>query len=210
MPIRVQDLDLSLVDSLVVPASLHDVDGRFVHTNPAAERAAGYSNAYLLGRHFTELVRPEAREGVEAQFRRAVERGEPTDFETAFDDAGGHRRGVRAQHLPLRDGDRIIGVLILAFEVRGPASTPIPLNPDPRLTPRQREILDLIASGLSTAEVATALTLSQETVRNHLRNASRELRAHTRVEAIATAQRLGLLANPPLGPQLSGEREDRR
>ncbi len=52
--------------------------------------------------------------------------------------------------------------------------------PDPRLTARQREILDLIASGLSTAEVARELTLSPETVRNHLRNAFRELRAHTR------------------------------
>jgi PAS domain S-box-containing protein len=199
MPLRLQDLDLWLVDSLVVPVSLHDVDGRFVHTNPAAERAAGYSNAYLLGRHFTELVRPEARENVETQFRRAVERGEPTDFETAFVDAGGHLRGVRAQHLPLRDGDTIVGVLILAFEVRRPPPEPVA---DPRLTPRQREILDLIASGLSTAEVARELTLSPETVRNHLRNASRELRAHTRVEAIAAAQRLGLLAAPALGPQV--------
>ena len=201
MPLRLQDLDLWLVDSLVVPVSIHDVDGRFVHANPAAERAAGFSNAYLLGRHFTELVRTEERAGVERQFRRAVEQGEPTDFETAFVDAGGHLRGVRAQHLPLRDGDTVIGVFILAFEVRRPPSEPVRLNPDPRLTPRQREILGLIASGLSTAEVARQLTLSPETVRNHLRHASRELRAHTRVEAIAAAQRLGLLAAPALGPQ---------
>jgi DNA-binding CsgD family transcriptional regulator len=105
------------------------------------------------------------------------------------------------QHLPLQDDGTIVGVLILAFEVRRPPTEPIRLRPDPRLTPRQREILDLIASGLSTAEVARELTLSPETVRNHLRNASKELRAHTRVEAIATAQRLGLLAAPALGPQ---------
>lgn len=203
MALRVQDLDLRLIDSLVIPISLHDVDGRFVHTNPAAERASGYSNAQLLGRHYLDLVRPEARENVETQFRRAVERGEPTDFETAFYDAGGNLRGARAQHLPLRDGDTIIGVLILAFEVRRLASTPSRMSPDPRLTPRQREILDLIAAGLTTSEVATELTLSPETVRNHLRNASRELRAHTRVEAIAAAQRLGLLAAPALGPQPS-------
>jgi len=201
MPLRVQDLDLQLIDSLVVPISLHDVDVLFVHTNPAAERASGYSNAYLLGRHFTDLVRPEARENVKTQFRRAVERGEPTDFATAFYDAGGNLRGARAQHLPLRDGDTIIGVLILAFEVRRLPAASLLIPPD--LTPRQREILDLIAAGLTTAEVATELTLSPETIRNHLRNASRELRAHTRVEAIATAQRLGLLANPPLGPQPS-------
>jgi PAS domain S-box-containing protein len=200
----VQDLDLWLIDRLVVPVSLHDVDGRFLHTNPAAERASGFSNAYLLGRHFTELVPPEVRENVETQFRRAVERGEPTDFETAFEDAAGHLRGVRAQHLPLRDGDTVVGVLILAFEVRRPASELVRPTADPRLTPRQREILDLIASGLSTADVARELTLSPETVRNHLRNASRELHAHTRVEAIAAAHRLGLLSAPGLGPQSSG------
>jgi hypothetical protein len=47
-------------------------------------------------------------------------------------------------------------------------------------------------------------------VRNHLRNAFRELRAHTRVEAIATAQRLGLLAAPALGPQSPDSQETRR
>ena len=200
MPHRMQGVDLWLVDSLVVPASLHDVEGRFVHMNAAAERASGHSNAALLGHHFTELVLGEAREQVEAQFRRAVERGEPTDFETAFIDASGHLRGTRAQHLPLRDGDAIVGVLILAFDVRRPPSDPIHLEPDPHLTPRQREILNLVASGLSTEEVARELTLSTETVRNHLRNAFKELRVHNRVEAIAAARRLGLLASPALGP----------
>jgi PAS domain S-box-containing protein len=201
MPTRLQDVDLWLVDSLVVPASLHDVDGRFVHTNPAAEQAAGRSNAELLGTGHLDLVPQEARGNVERQFRRAVERGEPTDFETVFVDGGGHLRGVRAQHLPLRDGDTIVGVLIIAFDVRLPPAAAIRLDPAPRLTHRQREVLGLIASGLSTAEVARELTLSRETVRNHLRNAFRELRAHNRVDAIAAAHRLGLLAAPVLGPQ---------
>jgi PAS domain S-box-containing protein len=199
--VRLQDVDLWLIDSLVVPASLHDLEGRFVHMNEPAERASGRSNAQLLGCHFTEMLPREARENVQAQFRRAVERGEPTDFETVFVDASGHLRGTRAQHLPLRDGDLTVGVLILAFDVRRPPSEPIRVLPDPRLTPRQREILNLIAAGLSTPEVAQELTLSPETVRNHLRNAFKELRAHTRVEAILAAQRLGLLAAPPLGPQ---------
>jgi PAS domain S-box-containing protein len=205
MSLRLQGIDLWLLDSLMVPVSLHDIDGRFVHMNAAAERASGFSNAQLLGRHYTDLLRPEARENVETQFRRAVELGEPADFVTVFVDAGGHLRGVRAQHLPLQDGDAIVGVLILAFEVRRPPSETVRITPDPRVTPRQREILALIASGLSTAEVARELTLSPETVRNHLRNAFRELRAHTRVEAIATAQRLGLLSAPALGPQPSDE-----
>jgi|SRR5579872_2014734 len=201
MAVDLRKYDLWLADSLAVPASLHDVDGVFIHANAAAERAAGFSNAELRGRHYLDLLRPEVRESVEKHFRRAVEHGEPAEFETVFVDAGGHLRGVRAQHLPLRDGDAVIGVLILAFDVRRAPSEPVRAEPEPRLTARQLEILDLIASGLSTGQVAKELTLSKETVRNHLRNASRELGAHTRVEAIAAAHRLGLLAAPALGPQ---------
>jgi PAS domain S-box-containing protein len=202
---ELQGVDVWLVDSLVVPASLHDADGRFVRMNAAAERAIGSSNAHWLGRHFTEPVPPEARENVEAQFRRAVETGEPTDFETVFTDASGHIRGVRAQHLPLRRGDAIVGVLILAFDVRQPPSG---LELHPRLTPRQREILELLARGLSTSEIAKELTLSTETVRNHLRRVFGELNVHTRVEAIVAAQRFGLLAAPALGPQPPDTRVD--
>ena len=200
---RFHDVDLSLVDSLMVPASLHDVNGRFVHMNAAAERASGISNAQLVGRHYTEPLLPEEREKVVAQFRRAVEHGEPTDFETVFVDASGNRRGVRAQHLPLRSGDDIVGVLILAFDASAPASKSIGLAPQPQLTPRQREILDLLASGLSTSDIAEKLTLSTETVRNHVRRVFSELQVHTRLEAIAAARRLGLLAPPVLGPQRS-------
>jgi PAS domain S-box-containing protein len=196
-----QDVDVWLVDRLVVPASLHDVEGRFVHMNAAAEQASGYTNAQLRGRHVTHLLLPEARESVEAQFRRAVDSAEPTDFETLFFDAAGDLRGTRAQYLPLQEDGAVVGVLILAFDVLRRPSEHVRVNPDARLTPRQREILGLIASGLSTEEVARELTLSPETVRNHLRNASKELRAHTRVEAIATAQRLGLLAPAALRPQ---------
>lgn len=196
-----QDVDLWLVDNLVVPASLHDVDGRFVHMNAAAEHASGLSHAELVGRHFTEPVLPELRANVAEQFRRAAKCGEPTDFETGFIDGNGQLRGVRAQHLPLRSGDEIVGVLILAFDAQ-------PLPPDrsahgplPQLTPRQLEVLERIAVGLSTSEIATQLSISRETVRNHLRSIFSELDVHTRLEAIATARRLGLLAPPALGPE---------
>jgi PAS domain S-box-containing protein len=192
-----RDVDLWLVDRLLVPASLHDVNGTFVHVNAAAEHASGFSREELVGRHYTHPLVPEARKRVEAHFRHAVERGEPTDFETVFVDGSGQVRAVRAQHLPLRDGETVVGVLILAFDAPAPAK-PVGRDPQPRLTPRQSEVLQLIASGLSTVEAAERLTLSVETVRNHLRSVFRELRVHNRLEAIATARRLGLLAPPAL------------
>ena len=41
VPSPFQDADFSLIDRLVIPASVHDVEGRFVHVNEAAERASG-------------------------------------------------------------------------------------------------------------------------------------------------------------------------
>jgi PAS domain S-box-containing protein len=195
---------MSLVDSLVIPATVHDLHGRFVHVNAAAERASGRSNAWWLGRHFTEPLPPESQKVVAAQFRRAAELGEPTDFETEFVDVHGRLRGVRLQHLPLASEGTIVGVLILAFDVSQPAPKP-PVMPRESLTPRQTEILGLIAAGASTSEIATQLTVSTETVRNHVRSLMHKLQAHTRPEAVAAARRLGLLApkalKPPREPQ---------
>lgn len=182
-----------------MPASLHDVDGRFIHMNATAELSAGFTMADMRGRRFTDPLPPEARDSVEAHFDRALE-GEPTAFETVFIDGSGTPRSVRAQHLPLFEDGKVVGVLILAWDVTLPPRT-LPLDRPSDLTPRQREILELIASGRSTADIARELVLSTETVRNHLRSLLRELDAHTRVEAIAKAQQLGLLSSPPLRPK---------
>ena len=64
------------------------------------------------------------------------------------------------------------------------------------LSVREREILGLIASGDSGAQIAEALVLSPETVRTHIRNAMSKLEAHTRVHAVAIALRQGEIGEP--------------
>lgn len=54
-----------------------------------------------------------------------------------------------------------------------------------RLSPREREILDLLSEGLTGQAIASRLFLSPETVRTHVRNATTKLGAKTRVEAVA-------------------------
>jgi DNA-binding NarL/FixJ family response regulator len=68
----------------------------------------------------------------------------------------------------------------------------------PVLSNREREILDLLAKGLTGEAVAEQLVLSTETVRTHIRNAMTKLEAHTRVHAIAIALREGYIS-PPAG-----------
>src|SRR2546421_11650442 len=69
MSYPLQGADLWLVDSIVVPASLHDVNGRVVHMNAAAGRAPRKSNAEAVGGPFTHPVPLEARQSGSAQFR---------------------------------------------------------------------------------------------------------------------------------------------
>lgn len=57
------------------------------------------------------------------------------------------------------------------------------------LTAREREVLELLAGGLTGEEVAVELQLSPETVRTHVRNAMSKLDARTRVHALALAVR---------------------
>jgi PAS domain S-box-containing protein len=192
---------VAMVDALTVPASLHTPEGRFVCMNAGAEQAAGVSNAHMLGGHYLDLVSPEDRARVEEQFRRAVELGEPTDFGTTFIDSDGNHRWARAQHLPLKTGNRVIGVLILAWQTIAPGAPG--LRREGLLTRRQLEVLQLVASGRSTAEIAAELHLAPQTVRNHVRDMLAQLGAHNRVEAVANAHHAGLLALRPLDPKPS-------
>jgi DNA-binding NarL/FixJ family response regulator len=66
-------------------------------------------------------------------------------------------------------------------------------TPPEVLTSRQREILQLISEGKGTKEIARQLWLSPATVRNHVSGILRALDAHSRLEAVAAARRLGLL-----------------
>jgi DNA-binding NarL/FixJ family response regulator len=58
------------------------------------------------------------------------------------------------------------------------------------LTNREWEVLDLLAAGLGTDAVAQRLFLSRETVRSHIKNASRKLGVSTRADAVARAGQL--------------------
>jgi DNA-binding NarL/FixJ family response regulator len=66
------------------------------------------------------------------------------------------------------------------------------------LSPREREILGLLAEGWSGAEIAQQLYLSSETVRTHVRNAVQKLGARTRTQAVALV--VGAGASGPRAP----------
>jgi DNA-binding CsgD family transcriptional regulator len=58
-----------------------------------------------------------------------------------------------------------------------------------RLTPRELDVLELVAEGYSTAEVARALWITEDTVRTHVKRTLARLEARTRAHAVAIAFR---------------------
>ena len=61
------------------------------------------------------------------------------------------------------------------------------------LTPREREILQLLADGMSNVDVAAKLFISQETVKSHVRHILAKLEADTRTQAVAIALREAMI-----------------
>jgi two-component system response regulator DesR len=66
-------------------------------------------------------------------------------------------------------------------------------QPEPPLTARERDVLELIAAGATNREIAERLFLSPHTVKEHTSAVYRKLGARNRAEAVLRAQRIGLL-----------------
>jgi DNA-binding NarL/FixJ family response regulator len=64
------------------------------------------------------------------------------------------------------------------------------------LTRREREVLGLIAGGSTNKQIAQRLGVTVNTVRNHVRNTLAKLDAHSKLEAVSTAVREGIVAYP--------------
>src|SRR5438105_472632 len=65
--------------------------------------------------------------------------------------------------------------------------------PTPRLTDREMEVLKLVAKGLNNRDIAKQLFISENTVKNHIRNILEKLQLHSRMEAVLYAVREMLL-----------------
>ena len=67
------------------------------------------------------------------------------------------------------------------------------LVPAPRLTGRELEVLKLVATGRNNRDIARALFISENTVKNHVRNILEKLQLHSRMEAVVYAMREKIL-----------------
>jgi PAS domain S-box-containing protein len=179
--LHAMDLE-EVLEHINVPSYLIEANGIVRWINPAARRIVGD----VVGRQFTSVVSPENTRRARELFARKVVGGtSATDAAVVIIDRAGGRVGVEITSVPVLDGEHVIGVF---GQVSGVVEEPH-AHPELHLTPRQAEVLELLERGRSTKEIAAELHLSTETVRNHIRHLLRTVGAHSRLEAVAIANR---------------------
>ena len=124
-----------------------------------------------------------------------------SDEEHLLDGLDSGARGYALKEGSLDELVEAIGVVAGGGSYVDPRLTRSLLSPkatqrQPSLSNREREIMSLLAEGLTGEEVADRLFLSAETVKTHVRNAMNKLEARNRVHAIAIALRQGEIALP--------------
>lgn len=188
------------------------LDQRIVFWNRGAEQILGHTPDEVMGRRCYEVLAgtrgdsliPACINGCPSM--RAVRAGEiPAVIEANLLRAAGDRAAASITPMVLAGDDDNAPVLVHLFQSAAtasagesgtsdlPAATRRPARGGGRLAPRELEVLRLVALGRSTHQIAEELEISPHTVRNHVRHFRRKLDAKTKLDAVLTAMRLGIL-----------------
>lgn len=200
-----------------------DPHRRIVYWSEATEALLGFSAAEVLGRRCCDVLRAgqEGACACGHCLRPAAKPGATrlvNQFTTQVTAHDGRSKqlGVTAVRTHSTEGEvRIMHFLRempMPPTALAPAQVPAPVEADPaprlaeegrggdvvvvpapHLTVRELEVLRLLASGLSTGEIATALSISPITARNHITRVIEKLEVKTRLQAVVAASRQGLL-----------------
>ncbi len=169
---------------------LVDGERRIVEVNEPALALVARSRAELIGTSIVDVIDPSERAESERQWQAFQRSGEYKGSRELLRSDGSKVAIDFAARLAEVDGRRLAIYVMLASDVASDGSWPSPAAasaPDSPLTPREREVVTLIAMGRETSQIAQELHVSPETVRTHVRNAMSKLGAHTRAQLVAIA-----------------------
>jgi PAS domain S-box-containing protein len=177
-----------------------DADGVVTTWNARAEALYGWTRDEAIGRHIAELTVPDDARDTAQEIMAAIQRGESWQGSFLLRRKDGSRFTAFVKDSPVLDEDRnLIGIVGVSIEIGDPelARAVRSVISDGNhhkagrrtrgLSPRERQVLALLARGLTGEQIAERLVLSPETVRTHIRNAREKLGASTRVEAVTMA-----------------------
>jgi PAS domain S-box-containing protein len=171
---------------LGLPSVVVSREGRVTWMNDAARAVFGDLEGVIV---LETTVAPEDIPVARREFQRKLDGAAPvTDYEIDVITRDGSRVRAEISSVPIPGDDPDRAVFAVAWLDRQPAPAA-----KTTLTPRQNQVLQLLAGGASTERIASELHLTTETVRNHVRHVLKALGAHSRLEAVVLARRQGLI-----------------
>jgi ATP/maltotriose-dependent transcriptional regulator MalT len=185
-----------VIDRSPVPAVLVDNQRRYVEVNRPARLAFRLSLAEMRTLAIDDLTPPSELATLEGFWERLLRTGCVAGPLEVASPNGDSRFGVIWSAI----ANILPGHHAIVFSLAGLPDDELDRldddhHPDPPapLTPRERELLQLAAAGLSGPRIAEELVLSRGTVRTHFNNIYTKLGVRDRAGAVAMAMRLGLI-----------------
>jgi LuxR family maltose regulon positive regulatory protein len=157
-----------------------------------AEGRAGIQIEALALQALADWRRGE-RGGAMTSLERALRLAEPQGYVRLFADLGLPMARLLQEARARAVMPDYIQALLAAFDGDRLFSLPSATLPEP-LSPREQEVLELVAAGLTNREIAEQLVISAATVKKHVGNLSAKLGVSNRTQAAARARELDLLA----------------
>ena len=165
---------------------LADDERRFIDANAAACEMLGLPAEKVRSLRFDDLALPEARPFLDELWQTFLEeRSRAGHYEFLLPD--GRRVEFDYSATANVEPGTHLAVFLSVDGALPPADASSRSPGAAALTPREREVLSLLALGATGEEIAKKLYISPETVRNHVRSARDKLGAKTRAQAIALA-----------------------
>lgn len=154
-----------------IPLASIDANGVIRATNPAAERVLGA----VVGQRCSSAMRARCGDGPHCDDACAPNLAR--NHGSSREEGRARIRGATWRIVCSQLGDGVVATLLPALGEQAD-----------KLSDREREVMALVAQGLTTSQIARKLTLSPATIRTHVERARDKLGARTRAEAIARIQ----------------------
>jgi PAS domain S-box-containing protein len=172
--------------------AIADADRLLVSVNAAFEHLVGRSEEALAGRRIEDALSTTEQESIGRRWQATLARGETHGVQEIVAGDGRRLPLSYAAHVAHIAG-RLVVLVVLMEATSEEGEGADAGEPAAGLTPREREVIGLLARGATSREIADDLYISAETVRTHVRNAMQKTGTRTRAHLVAAAICRGLL-----------------